>query len=96
MISNNYFHSDLSNKCFALAVILELIILIKVSHYLKNKKNIAYLITIIFEQFIIFAVWKHAIVSSAPYHLGIFLFFGICILPTICIVSPKYDKSYKI
>ncbi len=90
-LSNNYFHSYLTTKCFILAFILEIIILIKVYIYFQNKTNIAYLITIIFEQFILFAVWKHAVVSSAPYHLGIFLFFGIIMIPVICIVSPKYE-----
>ena len=76
-LSNNYFQSDLLTMCFVIAVILEIIIFIKVCYYLRNKSGIAYLITSIFEQFILFAVWKHAVVSSSPYHLGRFLLFSI-------------------
>ncbi|MDC0229373.1 hypothetical protein OAK48_00210 [Deltaproteobacteria bacterium] len=50
-LSDNYFNTNLTTLCFVMAVISEIIILLKVRTYLRNKNNIAYLVTIIFEQF---------------------------------------------
>ena len=92
-LSNNYFQSNLLITCFIVAIILEILIFIKVYIIFRHKKNICNIITIIFEQFILFAVWKHAIVSSAQYHLGIFIFFAFMFLPSICLIWPKYDQN---
>ncbi|MDJ0942288.1 MAG: hypothetical protein QNJ30_02425 [Kiloniellales bacterium] len=98
-LANHGSSSILAGLCLFLSTLLILLVIEKNLHAVRSVSRTAVasgLMLGLIEIYILFAVWKHAIVSGDRYHVGVHLFFvGVCLILYMYMHHSGYYEESK-